>query len=84
VAVEQATRDELTTLGAVETVEGQVALVLAQQLDDPRAGMAVSGDAKTLTALMAEIRDRAPAKKADGIDELNARRQARESTSEAV
>lgn len=82
-AVLDATEAELTVLGALETVEGQVALRLARQLDHPVAGVAVSGDANTLTKLMAQIRDAAPVKKADPIDELNARRKNREPASEA-
>lgn len=82
-AVFDVTRDELTRLGAVETVEGQVALRLAEQLDAPRNGMAVSGDADKLLKTIALIREQKPAK-ADPIDELNARRKARESASQAI
>jgi hypothetical protein len=81
-AVSDATEAELERLGALESVEGQVALRLAGQLDAPRNGMAVSGDAKELRAVMAAIRERA-VKKADPIDELNARR-ARGSVPKAV
>lgn len=67
---------ELVTLNAVDTVEGQIALALAEQLDNPRNGMAVSGDARELRAVMQEIRGKIPAK-ADPVDELNARRSSR-------
>jgi hypothetical protein len=77
-----AVRDELTALGAGDTVEGQLALALADAVDHPRAGMATAGDAKELRAVMAALRDKTPAK-VDPVDELNARRAARGSASEA-
>jgi hypothetical protein len=82
-AVGDQVRAELERLNALETVEGEIALRLAEQLDAPRNGMAVAGDAKELRVVMATIRERQPVK-ADPIDELNARRQGRGSTSEAV
>jgi hypothetical protein len=81
-AVLGVTEAELDRLGVLETVEGQIAVRLAEQLDAPRNGMAVAGDAKELRAVMALIRDRS-VKKADPIDELNARR-ARGSVPKAV
>jgi hypothetical protein len=82
-AVWDATQAELARLGAAESVEGQVALRLAEQLDAPRNGMAVSGDANVLLRTISEIRERS-VKKADPIDELNARRAARGAVPEAV
>ncbi len=67
-AVSDATRAELARLGAVETVEGQVALVLADALDNPRAGMATAPDAARLVAIMAQIRDGSKAE-SDSIDD---------------
>jgi hypothetical protein len=52
-------------------------------LDAPRNGMAVAGDAKELRAVLMSLRELTPAK-ADPIDELNAKRKARESNSQAV
>ena len=82
-AVADAVEAELARLKATETVEGAIALRLAEQLDAPRNGMAVAGDAKELRAVLTALRELTPAK-ADPIDELNARRAARESTSAAV
>jgi hypothetical protein len=45
--------------------------------------MAVAGDAKELRAVLMSLRELTPAK-ADPIDELNAKRKARESNSQAV
>lgn len=67
-AVYDSTFDELTILGAVDSVEGQVALVLARQLDSPHAGMAVAGDANTLTKLMQTIRE-AQTVEGDSVDD---------------
>jgi hypothetical protein len=61
-------------LDAAGTVEGQLALALADAVDHPRAGMATAGDAKELRAVMAAIRGASSAQEADGIDELAARR----------
>lgn len=84
-AVGDAVEAELARLMASETVEGQIALRLAEQLDAPRNGMAVAGDAKELRAVLAHIRDSSSVQKVDPIDELNARRQANgKSASEAV
>jgi hypothetical protein len=69
-------------LNAVDTVEGQLALALADAVDHPRAGMAMAGDAKELRAVVAALRDRTPVK-ADPLDELNARRANRGSASQA-
>lgn len=74
---------ELQRLDVVDTVDAQVALVLAEQLDSPRAGMAVSGDARELRAVMQAIRDGRPAEKGDPIVDLNARRAARGTNSQA-
>jgi hypothetical protein len=82
-AVADAVEAELTRLRAAETVEGAIALRLAEQLDAPRNGMAVAGDAKELRAVLMSLRELTPAK-ADPIDELNAKREARESNSQAV
>lgn len=71
-----AVRAELARLNATDTVEGQIALCLADAVDNPRAGMATAGDAKELRAVIATIRDRTPVK-ADPVDELNARRASR-------
>jgi hypothetical protein len=51
-----ATRDELTAVGALGSVEGQIAMRLAAQLDEPRAGMAVAPDARELRIVMGMIR----------------------------
>lgn len=67
---------ELAALDAFSTAEGQIAMRLADQLDAPRNGMAVAGDAKELRAVLATIREKTPVK-ADPVDELNARRAAR-------
>jgi hypothetical protein len=52
-----ATEAELIALGALESVEGQIALRLAEQLDAPRNGMAVAADARELRMVMGLIRD---------------------------
>jgi hypothetical protein len=82
-AVSDVTLAELESLGVVDSVDGQVALVLAEQLDNPRAGMAVSGDARELRTVMQAIRDGRPAVKGDPIVDLNARRAARGAASSA-
>jgi hypothetical protein len=66
-AVFDVTHAELSRLESVDTVEGQVALVLARQLDDVQAGMAVSADANTLVKTMQAIRD-AQTVEADSVD----------------
>lgn len=52
-----ATEAELTALDALGSVEGQIALRLAEQLDAPRNGMAVAADARELRMVMGLIRD---------------------------
>jgi hypothetical protein len=83
-AVLDATLAELERLGAVDTFEGQLALRLAEQVDEPRVGMAVAQDSRELRLVMAAVRSAAPAKGASPIDDLLARRAARESASKAV
>lgn len=83
-AVIDAVEAEIARLKAAGTVEGQIALVLAQQLDEPRAGMAVSGDSKELRSVLAQIRDSSSVQKVDPVDELNARRAARGAATQAV
>jgi hypothetical protein len=83
-AILDATEDELDRLGARESVEGQLALKLAAIIDEPRAGMATAQDSREFRMVMAAIRAAAPAKEASPIDELIARRAARESAAKAV
>ena len=60
---------EIDALGAGDTVEAEVALRLAEQLDEPRNGMAVAGDAKQLLVVMEAVRLNAVKGKADSVDD---------------
>lgn len=82
-AVFDAVSAELERLKATETVEGSIAMRLAEQLDEPRNGMAVAGDAKELRTVISALRELIPAK-ADPVDDLLARRAARNAASKAV
>ena len=68
-AVSERVQAEIALLGAGDTVEAQVALRLALQLDEPRNGMAVAGDAKQLLAVMEAVRLNAVKGKADSVDD---------------
>jgi hypothetical protein len=83
-ALLDATEAELDRLGALESVEGQLALKLAALIDEPRAGMATAGDSREFRMVMAQVRSTATPKEASPIDELIARRAARESAAKAV
>jgi hypothetical protein len=70
-SVYKAVKTELEQHGAVDSVEGQIALGLAAQLDDPRNGMAVAGDARELRAVMTAVRDVSP-REVDSVDDASA------------
>jgi hypothetical protein len=70
-SVYEATLAELEKHDAVDTVEGQIALNLARELDEPRNGMAVAGDARELRSVIAAVRDVSP-READSVDDASA------------
>jgi hypothetical protein len=70
------TFSELTALKAVDTVEGQSALALAEAIDSGRSLMAAPAMVKELRATMQALRDRTP-KAEDSVDEFAERRRAR-------
>ena len=75
-SVVSAVEAELGRLGALETVEGQSALVLARNLDTGRNGMSKQGDALRLNQLMVTLRDQS-VREADTVDEVRQRRDAK-------
>jgi hypothetical protein len=75
--VTNATRATLDTLAKTDSPAGQVALALAERLDDPdTAATAVAAIAKEHRTTMAEL-TRAATVVGDPIDELRQRREAR-------
>ena len=68
-AVLDRTQAELDELGALDTVEGQSALRLAEQLDGRHNSLATAQTVKTLIELMDRIRDSSAAAKVDSVDD---------------
>ncbi len=78
-SVASTTRTRLVELGAVDSPQGQLALVLAQRLDaNEDAGSAVAAMAKELRATL-EVLGRTATPKVDPVDEVKAARERRQS-----
>lgn len=75
-SVADAARAELTSVGALDSTAGRVALALAELIDAATAatGSAAASLAKELRAAMAEARQDAPQTVVDPLDELEQRR----------
>ncbi|MDQ3432564.1 MAG: hypothetical protein M3467_10180 [Actinomycetota bacterium] len=82
--IAQAVQDELAAMGVDAIAPGQaaVAMALARQLDDPEAAPTSAAIvARELRATLIALHKQAPGgQEGDGIDELNARREARRGT----
>lgn len=73
----EATRRELDTAGRLDTVLGQQALALAERVASPHeTGASVATMSRELRAVMTEAL-KGVAAKADGVDEVKARRDAK-------
>ena len=75
-SVEARVRAELEESGGLESVEGEMALSIARNMDKPRTGMSVAADSRALTAVMTTLRDRT-VREADTVDEVRQRRDAK-------
>ena len=75
-SVEARVRAELEESGGLESVEGEMALSIARNMDKPRTGMSVAGDSRQLLVLMTALRDRV-VREADTVDEVRQRRNAK-------
>lgn len=83
-SVEATTRARLVELAAVDTPQGQLALVLAKRLDDDEeSGSSVAALSKELRSLLAALSVTSKPVD-DGVDELKKRREQRQAQQRAA